>query len=72
MLAPDDRCEFAAAVSAVDKITLSPCYSMFEDFTARTTKIGQLYADLGKQEKLSFVFDIRQSPNLEEYVVRGE
>jgi hypothetical protein len=23
--------------------------SMFEDFTARTTKIGQLYADLGKE-----------------------
>ena len=23
--------------------------SMFEEFTARTTKIGQLYADLGKE-----------------------
>jgi len=23
--------------------------SMFEDFTVRTTKIGQLYADLGKE-----------------------
>ncbi len=23
--------------------------SMFDDFTARTTKIGQLYADLGKE-----------------------
>ncbi len=29
--------------------------SMFEDFTARTTKIGQLYSDLGKEVFKPFV-----------------
>ena len=39
-------------VKSLDKaIELQSEYakSMFEDFTARTTKIGQLYADLGKE-----------------------
>jgi hypothetical protein len=36
--------------------------SMFEDFTARTTKIGQLYADLGKEVFKPFAANMSKAP----------